>query len=162
MSRKRYTPEQIIHHFRPADVLLGRGTKVSELCKQPEVAIGFSVKKIPGTAYTKMGASSGVRVPPWSPRSDHPPRVDTVNPSERRSPPRLCFHRTFSGRQVSSRSPGDHCCWGLLVYVTAAPAPPEHSQPQTRQGLVIQGTVDTVVVVIQLPASDHSTGFLQA
>ena len=47
----------------PADVLLGKGTKVSELCKQPEVAIGFSAKKIPGTVYTKMGAASGARVP---------------------------------------------------------------------------------------------------
>ena len=137
MSQKRHTVDQIIAKLRPADVLLGKGTKVPELCKQLELPPAFSAKQIPGTVYTKLGAAGGARVPPWLPRSDHLPRVDTVNPSERRSLLPLCLHRTISDRQVSSRSPGDHCCWGLLVYVTgwgllvyvtAASAPSEHSR----------------------------------
>jgi hypothetical protein len=38
MSQKRHTVDQIIAKLRPADVLLGKGTKVPELCKQFEIA----------------------------------------------------------------------------------------------------------------------------
>ena len=38
MSQKRHTVDQIIAKLRRADVLLGKGTKVPELCKQLEVA----------------------------------------------------------------------------------------------------------------------------
>ena len=34
MSQKQYTVDQIIAKLRPADVLLGKGTKVPELCRQ--------------------------------------------------------------------------------------------------------------------------------
>ena len=45
-SQKRHAVDQIMLKLSPADVLLGKGTKVSELCKQPEVATGiFSEKK---------------------------------------------------------------------------------------------------------------------
>ena len=33
MSQKRHTVDQIIAKLRPADVLLGKGTKVPEFCK---------------------------------------------------------------------------------------------------------------------------------
>ena len=74
MSRKRYTPEQIIHHLRPVDVLLGKGTKVPELCKQLELPPAFSAKKISGTVYTKLGVAGGARVPPVD-TSFRPPLV---------------------------------------------------------------------------------------
>ena len=113
MSQKRHTVDQIIAKLRPADVLLGKGTKVPELCKQLELPPAFSAKKISGTVYTKLGVAGGARVPPWTPRSDHPPRVDSVNPSERRSLPPLCLHRTISGRQASSPEPSTMvvCYW---------------------------------------------------
>ena len=38
MSQKRHTVDQIIAKLRPADVLLGQGTNVPEICKQREVA----------------------------------------------------------------------------------------------------------------------------
>ena len=38
MSQKRHTVDQIIAKLRRADVLLGKGTKVPELCKQLEIA----------------------------------------------------------------------------------------------------------------------------
>ena len=38
MSQKRHTVDQIIAKLRPADVLLGKGTKVPELCKRFEIA----------------------------------------------------------------------------------------------------------------------------
>jgi putative transposase len=34
MPKKRYNTEEIIHKLREADVLLGQGRKVSEVCKQ--------------------------------------------------------------------------------------------------------------------------------
>lgn len=34
MPRKRYNAEEIIHKLREADVLLGQGRAVSEVCKQ--------------------------------------------------------------------------------------------------------------------------------
>ena len=34
MSKKRYNAEEIIHKLREADVLLGQGRMVSEVCKQ--------------------------------------------------------------------------------------------------------------------------------
>jgi len=34
MPKKRYTAEEIIHKLREADVLLGQGRMVSEVCKQ--------------------------------------------------------------------------------------------------------------------------------
>ena len=54
-------------------------------------------RKIPGTVYTKLGAASGARVPPWLPGSDHPRRVDTVNPSECRSLSRFCNGQSRTG-----------------------------------------------------------------
>ena len=33
MSRKRYRPEEIIARLREAEVLLGEGKKVTEVCK---------------------------------------------------------------------------------------------------------------------------------
>ena len=38
MSKKRHTVDQIIAKPRRADVLLGQGTNVPELCKQLEIA----------------------------------------------------------------------------------------------------------------------------
>ena len=38
MSQKRHTVDQIIAKLRRADVLLGQGTNVPELCKQLEIA----------------------------------------------------------------------------------------------------------------------------
>ena len=38
MSPKRHTVDQIITKLRRADVFLGQGTNVPELCKQLEVA----------------------------------------------------------------------------------------------------------------------------
>jgi len=38
MNQKRHTIDQVIAKLRPADVLLGKGTKVPELCKQLEIA----------------------------------------------------------------------------------------------------------------------------
>ena len=38
MSQKQHTVDQIIAKLRRADVLLGKGTKVPELCKQLEIA----------------------------------------------------------------------------------------------------------------------------
>ena len=38
MSQKQHTVDQIIGKLRRADVLLGKGTKVPELCKQLEIA----------------------------------------------------------------------------------------------------------------------------
>ena len=37
MSQKRHTVDQIIAELRRADVLLGKGTNVPELCKQLEI-----------------------------------------------------------------------------------------------------------------------------
>jgi len=37
MSQKRHTVDQIISKLRRADVLLGKGTKVPEVCKQLEI-----------------------------------------------------------------------------------------------------------------------------
>jgi len=34
MARKRYNAEEIIHRLREADVLLGQGQTVSQVCKQ--------------------------------------------------------------------------------------------------------------------------------
>jgi len=34
MARKRYNAEEIIHRLREADVLLGQGETVSQVCKQ--------------------------------------------------------------------------------------------------------------------------------
>ena len=34
MPRKRYNAEEIIHKLREADVLLGQGKSISEVCKQ--------------------------------------------------------------------------------------------------------------------------------
>jgi transposase-like protein len=34
MSRKRFTPEQIITHLREAEVLLSKGASVTEVCRQ--------------------------------------------------------------------------------------------------------------------------------
>ena len=38
MSQKRHTVDQIIAKLRRADVLLGKDTKVPEICKQLEIA----------------------------------------------------------------------------------------------------------------------------
>jgi hypothetical protein len=38
MSQKRHSVDQIISKLRRADVLLGKGTKVPEVCKQLEIA----------------------------------------------------------------------------------------------------------------------------
>ena len=38
MSQKQHTVDQIIAKLRRTDVLLGKGTKVPELCKQLEIA----------------------------------------------------------------------------------------------------------------------------
>ena len=38
MSQKQHTVDQIIAKLRRADVLLGKGTKVSELCKQLDIS----------------------------------------------------------------------------------------------------------------------------
>ena len=38
MKQKRQTVDQIISKLRRADVLLGQGTKVPEICKQFEIA----------------------------------------------------------------------------------------------------------------------------
>ncbi len=38
MSQKRHTVDQIITKLRRADVLLGKGMKVPEVCKQLEIA----------------------------------------------------------------------------------------------------------------------------
>jgi len=38
MSQKRQTVDQVIAKLRRADVLLGKGTNVPELCKQLEIA----------------------------------------------------------------------------------------------------------------------------
>ena len=38
MSQKRYSVDQIIAKLRRADVLLGKDTKVPEICKQLEIA----------------------------------------------------------------------------------------------------------------------------
>ena len=38
MSQKRHTADQIIAKLRRADVLLGKGMKVPEVCKQLEIA----------------------------------------------------------------------------------------------------------------------------
>ena len=38
MSQKRHTVDQIIAKLRRADVVLGKGTNVPELCKQLEIA----------------------------------------------------------------------------------------------------------------------------
>jgi putative transposase len=38
MSQKQHTVDQVIAKLRRADVLLGKGTKVPELCKQLEIA----------------------------------------------------------------------------------------------------------------------------
>ncbi len=38
MKQKRHTVDQIIAKLRRADVLLGQGTKVPEICKQFEIA----------------------------------------------------------------------------------------------------------------------------
>jgi transposase-like protein len=38
MPRKRYNTEEIIHKLREADVLLGQGRAVSEVCKRLGVA----------------------------------------------------------------------------------------------------------------------------
>ena len=35
MGKRRHTPEQIINKLREAEVELGRGMKVPEVCKQP-------------------------------------------------------------------------------------------------------------------------------
>lgn len=37
MPRKRFTPEQIITKLREAEVLLSKGRKVAEVCRQLEV-----------------------------------------------------------------------------------------------------------------------------
>ncbi len=34
MARRRYNPEEIIHKLREADVLLGQGQTVGQVCKQ--------------------------------------------------------------------------------------------------------------------------------
>lgn len=34
MARRRYNPEEIIHRLREADVLLGQGQTVGQVCKQ--------------------------------------------------------------------------------------------------------------------------------
>ena len=34
MARKRFTAEQIIHKLREADVLIGQGLKVPEVCRR--------------------------------------------------------------------------------------------------------------------------------
>ena len=34
MARKRYNAEEIIHRLREADVLLGQGETVGQVCKQ--------------------------------------------------------------------------------------------------------------------------------
>jgi transposase-like protein len=38
MARKRFTPEQIITKLREAEVLLSKGRKVGEVCRQLEVS----------------------------------------------------------------------------------------------------------------------------
>jgi putative transposase len=38
MPRKRFTPEQIITKLREAEVLLSKGQKVGEVCRQLEVS----------------------------------------------------------------------------------------------------------------------------
>jgi len=37
MSRKRYTAEQIVTKLREAEVLLGKGQSVAEVCRQLEI-----------------------------------------------------------------------------------------------------------------------------
>ncbi len=37
MARKRYTAEQIVSKLREADVLIGKGQSVAEVCKQLEI-----------------------------------------------------------------------------------------------------------------------------
>ena len=34
MKRKRHTPEQIVNHLREAEVLLGEGKAVAQVCKK--------------------------------------------------------------------------------------------------------------------------------
>ncbi len=34
MARRRYNPEEVIHRLREADVLLGQGQTVGQVCKQ--------------------------------------------------------------------------------------------------------------------------------
>ena len=38
MPRKRFTPEQIITKLREAEILLSKGQKVGEVCRQLEVS----------------------------------------------------------------------------------------------------------------------------
>ena len=34
MGRKNYTPEQIIRHLREAEILLGKGSNITQACKK--------------------------------------------------------------------------------------------------------------------------------
>ncbi len=54
MARKRFTAEQIIHKLREADVLIGQGLKVPEVCRR----LGVSDK----TYYRWRSAYGGMKV----------------------------------------------------------------------------------------------------
>ena len=54
MARKRFTAEQIIHKLREADVLIGQGLKVPEVCRR----LGISDK----TYYRWRSAYGGMKV----------------------------------------------------------------------------------------------------
>ena len=76
MSQKRHMVDQIIAKLCRADMLLGKGTKVSELCKQLEVATGIFGEKNSWDGIYKVGGCQWGKGAPWAPRSDHPPCVD--------------------------------------------------------------------------------------
>ena len=54
MARKRFTAEQIIHKLREADVLIGQGLKVPEVCRR----LGVSDK----TYYRWRSEYGGMKV----------------------------------------------------------------------------------------------------
>ena len=68
MSQKRHMVDQIIAKLRRADMLLGKDTKVSELCKQLEVATGIFGEKNSWDGIYKVGGcqwGKGAPVATW-------------------------------------------------------------------------------------------------
>ena len=66
MGQSRHTPEQIINKLREAEVELGRGMKVPEVCKKLEIAEytlwGPRISSVSGRAATgKPGPANAGR-----------------------------------------------------------------------------------------------------
>ena len=77
MSQKQHTVDQIIAKLRPADVLLGKSTKVPELCKQLEVAAGIFGEKNSWDGIYKVGGCRWGKGAPRGHLVQTTPRVST-------------------------------------------------------------------------------------